>query len=211
MAATFRESQLKAANDGMRPETDTAQKRLNRSLIQPSGAAQFIDQYYVCVNGTAQPLRNFYVSSSQKYTSSPVPALVDISINGQVLAGGPDEYETMLKTQRMTPSGIEAKVRYEVEGWDVHILNPEFTIGCPDHLLQKYEEERVSGKPTKDSYARISLLVQVTGTVSFGGDKENRKMFNDVLVLVPNWDNHIKNPPRNAKRWLILSQNFRAL
>lgn len=163
------------------------------------------------MNGSTQPIRNFYVSSSTKYTTSAVPANVDISINGLVLTGGPDEYEQMLKAQRMTPAGIEAKVRYEVDGWDVHILNPEFSIGCPDHLLQRYQEEAASGKFSKDYHLRSSLLLQVTGTIIFGFDKEDKKVFNDVFVLVPNWDTHVKNPPRNAKRWLILSQNFRAL
>ncbi|OIW30254.1 hypothetical protein CONLIGDRAFT_644264 [Coniochaeta ligniaria NRRL 30616] len=193
MAVTYRENQQKAANDG---------------------ASQFVEQYYLCVNGSPQPIRNFYVSSNTKYTQSTLPANVDISINGAVLTGGPDEYEQMLKTQRMTPAGIEAKVRYEVDSWDCHILNPDFAIGCPDNLLQKYDEEKKSGKTTfsREYFNRASLLLQVTGTIIFGGgDKDTRKVFNDVFVLVPNWDTHVKNPSRNAKRWLILSQNFRAL
>lgn len=183
------------------------------SLIPPSGATQFVDQYYVCVNGSPTPIRTFYVSSSAKYTQSTLPCPVDISINGLVLTGGPDEYETMLKTQRMTPAGIEAKVRYEVDGWDCQILNPEFAIGCPDNLLAKYAEERATGKHySKEYFNRASLLLQVTGTVVFGGgDKDVKKVFNDVFVLVPNWDTHVKNPSRNAKRWLILSQNFRSM
>jgi len=165
------------------------------------------------VNGSPQPIRNFYVTSSTKYTQSVHPANVDVSINGAVLAGGPDEYETMLKAQRMTPAGIEAKVRYEVDGWDVHVLNPDFAIGCPDNLLQRYAEEKTVGKHFSRGYfERVSLLLQVTGTIIFGGgDKDVKKVFNDVLVLVPNWDTHVKNPSRNAKRWLILSQNFRAM
>ncbi|KAB5575458.1 nuclear transport factor 2 domain-containing protein [Coniochaeta sp. 2T2.1] len=192
-APTYREQQQKAASDG---------------------ASQFVDQFYVCVNGSPTPLRTFYVSSSTKYTTSAIPANVDISVNGKVLAGGPDEYESMLKAQRMTPSGIEAKVRYEVDGWDCQIINPEFSIGCPDNLLAKYEEEKknTAKTPSREFFNRCSLLVQVTGTVTFaGGEKDERKVFNDVFVLVPNWDTHVKNPSRNAKRWLVLSQNFRSL
>jgi NTF2-related export protein 1/2 len=132
-----------------------------------------------------------------------------------VLTGGPDEYDQMLKAQRMTPAGVEAKVRYEVDGWDVHILNPDFAIGCPDHLLQKYEEEKTgagAGKShSREFFMRASLLLQVTGTVMYGGDKDSRRVFTDVFVLVPNWDTHVKNPSRNAKRWLILTHNSRTL
>jgi NTF2-related export protein 1/2 len=116
----------------------------------------------------------------------------------------------MIKAQRQTPSGIEARVKYEVEGWDVHILNPEFTLACPENLLTTDTDSKPDRR-AKDNI-KASLLLQVTGTVSFGVDKDApRKMFNDVFVLVPNWDTHVKNPPRNARRWLIMSQNFRAL
>lgn len=176
-----------------------------------AGAQQFVENYYITLNGTSLPLPAFYASSNSKYTTCANPVTSDITINGAVLTGGPEEYEKMIKAQRQTPSGIEARVKYEVEGWDVHILNPEFTLACPENLLSEDSNNSKPDKRAKDNI-KASLLLQVTGTVSYGGDREApKKMFNDVFVLVPNWDTHVKNPPRNARRWLIMSQNFRAL
>lgn len=180
-------------------------------LTFPPGAKQFVDNYYICLNGSSQPLRTFYASSNAKYTSCAQPVTSDITVNGAVLTGGPDEYESMIKAQRQTPSGIETKVRYEVEGWDVHILNPDFTLACPENLLTPTDPDAKPDRRTKDNI-KASLLLQVTGMISYGGDKEApRSMFNDVFVLVPNWDTYVKNPARHARKWLVMSQNFRAL
>ncbi|KAF9881086.1 nuclear transport factor 2 domain protein [Colletotrichum karsti] len=154
-------------------------------------ASNFADAYYDALNrrkpqGTVS---NFYTTSCSKYPSQP-----DISINGAVLSGGPDEYVALLDTQG-------PDVRYEVESLDAHVINPNFSLGCPDHLL--------AGDSTG---AKCSVMAQVTGRVYYGkGRDAPAKTFNEVFVLVPNWDTLVKNPPRGVRRWLIMSQNFRAL
>lgn len=129
----------------------------------------------------------------------------DISVNGAVLSGGPAEYEKMLETQRTSPTGsliAAAKVHYDVEGWDAQVLNPNFGLACPPEL-QDAAAAQTAG--------RESLLLQVTGQISYGGDKDApKKAFNETFVLVPNWDALRRGAPRNIRRRLILSQNFRA-
>lgn len=59
---------------------------------------------------------------------------------------------------------------------------------------------------------RESLLLQVTGQITYGNDKDApKKAFNETFVLVPNWDALRKGAGRNMRKRLILSQNFRAL
>ncbi|GJC93400.1 nuclear transport factor 2 domain-containing protein [Colletotrichum higginsianum] len=145
-------------------------------------ASNFADAYYEALNRRklAGTLTNFYTTTCSKYPSQP-----DISVNGAVLQGGPDEYVALLDTQG-------EDVRYEIESLDAHVINNDFSLGCPEHLLRGTR--------------------RVTGRVFYGkGRDAPAKTFNEVFVLVPNWDTFGKNPPRGARRWLIMSQNFRAL
>ncbi|KAK1655203.1 nuclear transport factor 2 domain-containing protein [Colletotrichum phormii] len=154
-------------------------------------ASNFADAYYEALNRRKQgaSLEKFYTTTCSKYPSPP-----DISINGAVLPGGPDEYAALLDTQG-------ADVHHEVESLDAHVVNSDFSLGCPEHL-QKGDEKG----------AKCSIMAQVTGRVHYGrGRDAPAKTFNEVFVLVPNWDTFGKNPPRGVRRWLIMSQNFRAL
>ena len=112
------------------------------------------------------------------------------------------------------------RVRYDVDGFDVHVLNPQFRLGCPDAVLQRM----TPGTPAYDTTTpaqlkqlqqkMVSLLVQVTGHVQYGAGKEApRGAFQEVFVLVPNWDAVAGGPrtPRGLRSYLILSQNFRSL
>ena len=62
---------------------------------------------------------------------------------------------------------------------------------------------------------RISLAVQVSGTVRYGkaGDEGNppERAFHESWLLVPHWEALARNPPRGLRRWVVVSQNFRAL
>ncbi|EQB58884.1 nuclear transport factor 2 domain-containing protein [Colletotrichum gloeosporioides Cg-14] len=154
-------------------------------------ASNFADAYYDALNrrkpkGT---MSQFYTTACSKYPTPP-----DISVNGAVLANGPDEYTTLLDTQG-------PDVRYEIESLDAHVVNPDFSLGCPEHL-----------QGGDKNGAKCSVMAQVTGRVYYGkGRDAAAKTFNEVFVLVPNWDTFGKNPPRGVRRWLIMSQNFRAL
>lgn len=61
---------------------------------------------------------------------------------------------------------------------------------------------------------RISLAVQVSGTVRYGKAGEEgttERAFNEAWLLVPHWEAWARNPPRGLRRWVVASQNFRAL
>ncbi|KAF4471903.1 Nuclear transport factor 2 domain containing [Fusarium albosuccineum] len=150
----------------------------------------FVSNYYQAINKQSA-LLPFYINSSSRY---PIPA--DISINGAVLPT-PDDYLKVLKDQG-------ANVYYDTESFDVHVVNPSFAIGAPENIYD--------GAKVQKSGGQMSISVTVMGRVRFGKGKDvPEKMFNETFVLVPNWESMTKNPPRGIKRWLIMSQNFRAL
>ena len=161
------------------------------SLTTLNTAAESItSHYYQSVNNLSD-LTSFYVNSTPRYG---IPA--DITVNGLAVSS-PADYKTLLEGQ-----GRHA--HYEIESLDAHILNPSFLFGAPPNLHDSDRAERNGG--------RMSIAVTVMGRVQFGKGREApQKMFNETLVLVPNWDAMARNPPRGLKRWLIMSQNFRAL
>jgi NTF2-related export protein 1/2 len=154
-----------------------------------SEAAQyFLDAYYEALN-RRQKLDSFYVNSCSQYRS----AKADISING-ARQDTPADFQILLETQGHG-------VHYEVESFDAHTINPNFNMDAPDHLLG----------PDKTG-AKSSILVNVLGRVQYGRTKDAAQQnFTEVFVLVPNWETFNQDAPRNLKRRLILSQNFRAL
>ncbi|KND91829.1 hypothetical protein TOPH_03360 [Tolypocladium ophioglossoides CBS 100239] len=149
-----------------------------------------VNHYYQAINNHSS-LEAFYINSSSRYSIA-----ADISINGQVVAT-PAQYSTLLDGQGST-------VHYEIESLDAHVINPSSAYGAPENVHDNPKIEKSGG--------RMSIVVTTMGRVQFGKGREApQKMFNETFVLVPNWDSMARNPPRGAKRWLIMSQNFRAL
>jgi NTF2-related export protein 1/2 len=121
-----------------------------------------------------------------------VTSKADISVNGLVCQF-PAEYEALLEQQG---NGVH----YDVESTDCHVINPDFTLDAPDDYM------------TVPANSRVQVLCNVTGRVQYGRGKDaQQQTFNETFVLIPNWDAVGRNAPRNAKQWLIMSQNFRAL
>lgn len=184
------------------------------TLVKASSdsAQKFIDWYYRDLND-AKPLSSYYVNASNKYAAAGVTA--DLTINGAHLAH-PDEYELLLQQQRggaatngavaggsRSHNSARGRVRHEVDSFDAQVLNDDYTLGAPAHLVEQGPDRHGS---------RLSLLVSVMGVLHLGtGHDAVRKTFNEVFVLVPNWDARGRNPPRNVKRYLISSQNYRTL
>lgn len=181
--------------------------------VSSNGAETFIDWFYRDLN-EGRPLSSYYINSSTKYANA--GATADITINGAHLPG-PSEFEALLEEQRGNSSSAtngasehprgrttgKARVRYEVDSFDAQVLNDDYCIGAPENLLSK-------GPDNKGG--RISMLVSVMGILHLETEPEpTRKTFNEVFVLVPNWDARARNPPRNVKRFLISSQNYRSL
>ncbi|KAK5993861.1 hypothetical protein PT974_07298 [Cladobotryum mycophilum] len=153
-------------------------------------AETFVNLYYQAINNRSK-LDPFYVNSSSRYSIS-----ADISINGSVVPT-PEEYSKLLETQGKD-------VDYEIESFDAHVMSPSFQFGAPEKV---YDNDRI-----EKNGGRMSIVVTAMGKVRFGkGRDAPQKMFNETFVLVPNWEAMNKNPPRGLRRWLIMSQNFRAL
>lgn len=181
--------------------------------VSSDGAQTFVDWYYRDLN-EARPLASYYVNSSAKYSSAGVSA--DITINGAHLAN-PGDYEALLEEQRGAGSATNGttdssssrrntgkpRVRYEVDSFDAQVINDDYLIAAPEYITSKGPDK---------SGGRISILVSVMGILHLETEPEaTRKTFNEAFVLVPNWDARGRNPPRNVKRFLISSQNYRSL
>ncbi|OAA41633.1 Nuclear transport factor 2 domain containing protein [Metarhizium rileyi] len=166
------------------PDSDTEVKASSEA------AETFVNHYYQAINNRST-LLPFYINSSSRYL-----IVADISINGSVVAT-PADYTTLLDAQGQG-------VRYEIESLDAHVINPSSQYGAPGNIHDNNKVEKIGG--------RMSIVVTTMGRVQFGKGREApQKMFNETFVLVPNWDAMARNPPRGIKRWLIMSQNFRAL
>ncbi|KAL8376273.1 hypothetical protein RB595_007393 [Gaeumannomyces hyphopodioides] len=178
------------------------------------GAQAFIDWYYASAS-ERKPLQSFYVNGSPSYSAASITA--DISVNGLVVKD-PAELERLLETQ-----ANGSRVRYDIEGFDAHVLNPNFLVACPDALAsqqqgqgqqqqQQQQQNRGSARDRAERDAKVSIMAMVNGAVQFGTDKNApRRPFTEVFVLVPNWESMGPKAPRNAKRFLVLSQNYRAM
>ena len=180
--------------------------------VSSQGADGFVSWYYQDLNDF-RSIAPYYVNSSPKYTTAGITA--DVTINGAHLTD-PTQYEVLLEQQRRGSSNANAAadhnpnsgrnkvVRYEVTSHDTQVLNNDYGLACPDNILTKGPDR---------SGGRISMLVTVTGTVHIGSGPDTQHVrFHEVFVLVPNWDVvGRRNPPRNAKKFLISSQNYRTL
>jgi NTF2-related export protein 1/2 len=138
------------------------------------------------LNSNRSTISSFYL---QPTATSPLSA--DISLNGNVIPD-PKAIQNFFETQM-------PKAHYEVQSYDVQVLNPNYNIGVADDALG----------PDK-SGAKMSLLILVSGNVRYGGEIKDAVMrgFTETVILVPNPES-AKQKGRGAKGWLIQSQNFR--
>ncbi|KAI1486731.1 hypothetical protein F5X96DRAFT_653791 [Biscogniauxia mediterranea] len=165
-----------------------------QAKIASDAAQSFVDQYYDALNKQA-PLSQYYSSASPLLVAA--GAVPDLSINGLVVST-PAAYEALLKSQSQSQS--QRPPRYEVGSWDAQPVNPDYRLGCPEDLLAKPE--------------RVSFAVQVSGTVRYGGggsEEPEERAFSEAWLLVPHWEAWGRNAARGSRRWVVVSQNFRAL
>lgn len=194
-----------------------------------------MEHYYDSLN-KRQPLAQYYASVSPHLTSASVKP--DISINGRVVESVA-AYEALLDAQGR-------HVHYDVASYDAHPVNPNYATGCPEALALAADgsEGDARGGPGRGKVAksvkdgdRISLMVQVNGTVRYGksgdapaaaaaaaatsaaaagGDAASAEgapaetAFNEAWLLVPHWEALGRNASRGLRRWVVSSQNFRA-
>lgn len=178
------EVENKVSTEGMKIK---ASYLLNKMLICQPAARVFTETYYAALNSTTErpTLATFYI---QPTALSPLTA--DISLNGN-LVPSPTDFQKIFATQ-MPPS------HYEVQSYDCHVVNPDYNVGAPESDLAPDKTGR-----------KMSILVIVSGYVKYfdGPEKPPMRGFTETFVLVPNFE--AQKGDRNAKRWLIQSQNFR--
>ncbi|RFU34613.1 hypothetical protein B7463_g1696, partial [Scytalidium lignicola] len=158
--------------------------------VATNAAQHFVDTYYATLNDPKRrsEIASFYVTPTP---TSPVQA--DISMNGNLVA-------TPADLQNVFEKQIE-RARYEVQSFDCQVLNSDYNIGAEESMLA----------PNKDG-KKMSILVLVSGSVKYGKEgapEGETRGFSETIVLVPNWEAQGPRPPKGAKRWLVLSQNFR--
>ncbi|KAK1754526.1 hypothetical protein QBC47DRAFT_384152 [Echria macrotheca] len=171
-------------------------------------AKNFIEPFYAAIND-GRPIAPFYINTSALYTQAGHPP-ADLTINGLVMAT-PEDFEALLARQRPIPAqggGPNSRpktARYEVEAWDVHVINADYRFGAPSALLVPDPT-----KPDHGASLRQMLMVTVSGTLHLGDDDKLKQHFNDVFILVPNWDVLVKYGAKGHKRVLVQSQTYRA-
>lgn len=157
----------------------------------------------------------------------PLPIRAAISANGAAVET-PAAYASLVLGQGQDTF-------YEVLGFDSQVVNPRFALALPGGTAP------AALLALDRAAARCSVLVQVAGRVRFkkaaaaGGEEDTKlvnggggaehhgdpmskiddgseKFFNEVFVLVPNWDAVLgRNPPKGLRKWVIMSQNYRAM
>jgi NTF2-related export protein 1/2 len=116
-------------------------------------------------------------------------------LNGKVIAD-------MEELQNTFSKRID-RCHYDPSSWDCHVINKNYNVGAAESALA----------PEKDG-TKMSFMVMVTGSVKFwmdGHEKldEEPNGFAESFILVPNREAYSPKAPKNTKKWLIQSQNFR--
>ncbi|KAK3360064.1 hypothetical protein B0T25DRAFT_629288 [Lasiosphaeria hispida] len=198
-----------------------ALSRSDTSIRCSAEAAKvFVDWYYQSIN-EGRPVAGAYVTNNATYRTAGHPPS-DICANGLVVAT-PEEWDKMLAQQRFIPASASTTaaaasassrspplaVNYDVECYDVHAINPDFRFAAPPALLTDGKAHG-SGE-SNGAGVRMMMMVSVSGTVTFGLDKDAPKQhFSDIFILVPNWDVIAKHGSRSTRRYIVASQTYRA-
>ncbi|KAI1084110.1 hypothetical protein F5B20DRAFT_523714 [Whalleya microplaca] len=161
-----------------------------QARVASETAQSFVDHYYEALS-RRHDLSQYYANVSPLLTAASVKP--DISINGHVCET-PADYEALLNKQGNP-------VYYDVRSFDAQPVNANYAAGAP---------ERTGADAKKGD--RLSIAVQVSGSVRYGkGEDAETKAFHEAFLLVPHWEAWGRNAPRGLRRWVVVSQNFRAL
>jgi NTF2-related export protein 1/2 len=170
-------------------------------------AKNFVEWYYRQVN-ESKPVTQSYVNGNATYDKAGHPP-ADICING-LLVATPQEWEKLLAQQRVVPSGasLDRKaVRYEVECYDVHVINSDYRFAAPQKLIDIH---------APNDGVRMMMMLTVSGSIYFGASSKSnedyaiKQHFNDVFILIPNWDIIEKPGAKFGRKYLVASHTYRA-
>ncbi|KAI0851615.1 hypothetical protein F5Y00DRAFT_230256 [Daldinia vernicosa] len=200
-----------------------------QAKVASEAAQSFVDHFYEALS-KRRPISQFYASTSPRLTAA--GAKPDISING-LLVPDASAYEALLETQG-------GPVTYDVASFDAHPVNPCYRLGEPEATASVGPGRDATTAAAVRNGDRLSFAVQVSGVVRYGrghgdgkagdavvvavggvgvggdtsGNNDNEpleKLFNESFLLVPHWEAWGRNAPRGLRKWVIVSQNFRAL
>ncbi|KAI0472105.1 nuclear transport factor 2 domain-containing protein [Xylariaceae sp. FL0804] len=216
-------SSAPAAAAALPPSADT------QARVASDAAAAFVDAYYETRN------RRQFSSLAAFYAGAGAGAGgggegggdADIVVNGRALPNLA-AYEAALEVQGHP-------VHCDVTSFDAQPVCANYLLRCPEALggapaggmaVEQQQNgpssaargrgsrhERDIEKSVRDG-ERISFAVQVSGIIRYGRASEDgfdERSFNEAWLLVPNWEALGPKAPRGARKWLVVSQNFRAL
>ncbi|KAK4162787.1 hypothetical protein QBC43DRAFT_320989, partial [Cladorrhinum sp. PSN259] len=170
----------------------------------------FVEWFYDQLN-KSKPISSAYTTNSETYKQASHPPS-DICVNGLVLSTPEDLEKTIDKSRSWTNCPADKTVRYVVESFDASVVNGDYRFAAPPNLIETHG---------KNDGVRLMISLTVSGTVFYGVDKHSRdnanymvkKHFNDVFILVPNWDvigRNSKNKAIAGRRYIVASHTHRA-
>ncbi|KAI1414584.1 hypothetical protein F5Y13DRAFT_17780 [Hypoxylon sp. FL1857] len=200
-----------------------------------SEAAQiFVDHFYEALN-RRRPLGGFYSSTSARLTGAGVKP--DISINGLVCAdvaayealletqGGPISYDVgSFDAHPVNPhfragepddlaaggaGAVATAAAASVRSGD----RMSFVVQVSGTIRYGRGHMATGDDGSKASNSIIGAADALAGPAGDAKpeDAVQEKDFNEAFMLVPHWEAWARNTPRGLRRWVIVSQNFRAL
>ncbi|KAF3060334.1 putative nuclear transport factor 2 domain-containing protein [Daldinia childiae] len=164
-----------------------------QAKVASEAAQAFVDHFYEALS-KRRPINNFYASTSARLTAAGVKP--DISING-LLVPDASAYEALLETQG-------GPVSYDIASFDAQPVNPCFRIGEPELGAGAGAGRDATAAAAVRNGDRLSFAVQ-------DDNEPLEKPFNEAFLLVPHWEAWGRNASRGLRKWVIVSQNFRAL
>ncbi|KAK4191680.1 hypothetical protein QBC35DRAFT_295137 [Podospora australis] len=171
-------------------------------------ANKFVTWYYQQLN-EGKPIAQAYVNKNETLMKVGHPP-AEICINGQMVAT-PEDLDTLWAQQRSAPLATTDKthVHYDVHCFDAVVINKDYRFACPQNLID------IHGP---NDGVRMMMTVTVSGDVYFGVSKNwktnddfaTKQHFNDVFILVPNWEVIGKQNGKFGKKYLVSSHTYRA-
>ncbi|KAI1391479.1 uncharacterized protein F4822DRAFT_396850 [Hypoxylon trugodes] len=210
------------------PTMDTQAK------VASEAGQNFVDHFYESLN-RRRPLGLFYASASPRLVSAGV--LPDISVNGLPVTDVA-AYESLLEAQGnnvtydigsfdahpvnpyfragepdSVPSGAGAT------GAAATLRNGDrmsfaLQVSGTVRYGRGHGDGKVGDAPAATSGVDALVGAGANGNGNGNGKEEDgvdERPFNEAFLLVPHWEAWARNAPRNLRKWVIVSQNFRAL
>ncbi|KAI1104852.1 hypothetical protein F4804DRAFT_168650 [Jackrogersella minutella] len=205
---------------------------LDTQLKVASEAAQnFVDHYYES-RTRRRPLAMFYASASPRLTGAGIKP--DISVNGLACADA-GAYEAVLEAQGGPVTYDVASFDAQPVNAHYRVGEPDPPSGANGR--DAIAAAAIVRSGDRISFAvQVTGTIRYTRDHTAGGENGNKPVapppaptpssafgdgkpepdipdqsFNEAFLLVPHWEAWARNAPRNLRKWVIVSQNYRTL